>query len=127
LSTTEDRLNRMATDAGSSNGPVPQDASSSGKAARAVVVALLGDLDMLTAASARSQVQDGLAGRPALLTVDLSKVTFLASAGLSVLMYAHAEAQHAGVQLSLTGVENNRVVGRVLEVTGMMAMFDFDT
>jgi anti-anti-sigma factor len=116
----------MATDAGSSNIPVPQDAASSGTGSTAVVVALLGDLDMLTAASAQSQVQDGLAGRPERLTVDLSNVTFLASAGLSVLMSAHAEAQRAGVPLSLTGVENNRVVRRVLEMTGLMAMFDFD-
>ena len=116
----------MATDAGSSNVPVPQDAASSGQGSTAVVVALLGDLDMLTAASAQSQIEDGLAGRPARLTVDLTDVTFLASAGLSVLMSAHAEAQHAGVRLSLTGVANNRVVRRVLEVTGLMTMFDFD-
>jgi anti-anti-sigma factor len=116
----------MATDAGSSNIPVPHDVASAGKGSSAIVVALLGDLDMLTAASAQSQVQDGLAGRPERLTVDLSNVTFLASAGLSVLMYAHAEAQRAGVQLSLTGVENNRLVRRVLEVTGMMTMFNFD-
>jgi anti-sigma B factor antagonist len=77
-----------------------------------VVVALLDELDMSTASAAQSQVQRGLAEQPERLNVDLSNVTFIGSAGLGVLLYAHEEAERVGAQLNLTGVQGNRIVRR---------------
>jgi anti-sigma B factor antagonist len=56
-----------------------------------VVVALAGSVDMLTAPQLTEAIGVAAAQSPAGVIVDLSKVDFLGSAGMSVLAAAHAE------------------------------------
>ncbi|MGO9511355.1 MAG: STAS domain-containing protein [Mycobacterium sp.] len=54
----------------------------------AVVIAVSGDVDMVTAPRLAEAIDAAIASRPAALIVDLSKVQFLASAGMTVLVTA---------------------------------------
>jgi anti-sigma B factor antagonist len=57
----------------------------------AVVIAVTGDVDMVTAPRLAEAIDAAIAARPAALIVDLSKVQFLASAGMTVLVTAQAQ------------------------------------
>jgi anti-sigma B factor antagonist len=57
----------------------------------AVVLAVAGEVDMLSAPQLAEAIHTALAAKPAALVVDLTKVEFLASAGLSVLVNGQAE------------------------------------
>jgi anti-sigma B factor antagonist len=117
----------MSVDAGSAWKPVSGSGTgSTPQASRVIVVVVLGELDLSTAPHARSQVRRGLAEQPERLTVDLSYVTFMGSAGLGVLVDAQDDAHHRGVQLNLTGVQGNRVVLRALQVSGLYELFDVE-
>ncbi len=54
----------------------------------AVVIAVSGDVDMVTAPRLAEAIDAAIATRPAALIVDLSNVQFLASAGMTVLVTA---------------------------------------
>lgn len=87
----------------------------------AVVVHVHGELDTMTAPVLREQ----LAGQTAaadLMVVDLSRVTFLGSAGLAALVAAKDEVDRAGHRLRL--VCGSHTVTRALEATGLLSMFD---
>ena len=58
---------------------------------QAVVVTVSGEVDMLSAPQLAEAIRTSLAAAPAALIVDLSKVDFLASAGMTVLVTAQAE------------------------------------
>lgn len=58
---------------------------------RVVVVAVSGTVDMLTAAQLSEAIGVAASQLPAGVVVDLSKVDFLASVGMSVLVAAHEE------------------------------------
>jgi anti-sigma B factor antagonist len=58
---------------------------------RVVVVAVSGDVDMLTAPQLAGAINDAYRKGPAALIVDLSEVEFLASAGMTVLIQAHRD------------------------------------
>src|SRR5689334_17023175 len=58
------------------------------QAGRAVVLTVAGEVDMLTAPRLTQAIQAALAAKPAALVVDLSKVEFLASAGITALVSA---------------------------------------
>jgi anti-anti-sigma factor len=58
---------------------------------QAVVVTVSGEVDMLSAPQLAEAIHTAQAARPAALIVDLSKVDFLASAGMTVLITAQAE------------------------------------
>jgi anti-sigma B factor antagonist len=53
---------------------------------RAVILAVAGEVDMLTAAQLEQRIRTSLASRPQILVVDLSKVEFFSSAGMNVLL-----------------------------------------
>lgn len=57
----------------------------------AVVLGVSGEVDMLSAPQLTEAIHAALTNKPAALIVDLTKVEFLASAGLSVLVNAQAE------------------------------------
>jgi anti-sigma B factor antagonist len=86
------------------------------------VVEVRGDLDTMTARGFEGWVRDRMAGR-ADVVLDLGGVTFLASAGIAVLMGLQQEAGRQGVRLHLTG-RRNRVVSRPLQVVGLEAVLD---
>jgi anti-anti-sigma factor len=58
---------------------------------QAVVLAVAGEVDMLSAPRLAEAIHTALAASPAALIVDLSKVDFLASAGMTVLLTAQDE------------------------------------
>jgi anti-anti-sigma factor len=60
---------------------------------RTAVVAVSGDLDMLTAPELSDAIQATARRMPAVLIVDLSEVDFLASAGINVLITAQEELE----------------------------------
>jgi anti-sigma B factor antagonist len=59
--------------------------------ARVVVIAVAGDVDMLTVPRLEDAINSALRREPTALIVDLSRVQFLASAGMNLLVAAHRE------------------------------------
>ncbi|MFC0543551.1 STAS domain-containing protein [Kutzneria chonburiensis] len=86
------------------------------------VVRLAGELDMQTVPAATLELDNAIEGAPAGLVVDLTGLTFLASAGLAMLAAVSAKAGQASVTLRLAA--DNRVVLRPLQITGLDAGFD---
>ncbi len=62
---------------------------------RLVVVSVGGSVDMLSAPWLIDAIDAALAKKPAGMIIDLSRVDFLASAGMSVLMTSHSDADHS--------------------------------
>ncbi|ATA27286.1 anti-sigmafactor antagonist [Mycobacterium lepraemurium] len=60
---------------------------------QAVVLTVSGEVDMLSSPMLAEAIQTALAANPAALIVDLSKVGFLASAGITVLVTTQAKLQ----------------------------------
>jgi len=88
------------------------------------VVAVDGELDMLTTPLLEACVREQLTAVPADLILDLQAVRFLGSNGLSCLLRVRELArQTTGVQLHLAGLVT-RTVARSLEVTGLLEQFD---
>lgn len=89
-----------------------------------VVVEISGELDGVTAPRARRFLASATADVPAHLVVDLSRVTFLPSRGVQLLLAAHHN--HDGIHgaLHLVGVQDNRQVRRVLDLTGLADSLD---
>lgn len=87
---------------------------------QSVVVALYGDVDLLTSSAARATVKKAVphARRVAasVVVVDLSGVTFFSSHGLQTLLELDDAASRDGVQLRV--VASTHLVVRLLQVTG---------
>lgn len=86
-------------------------------ATRVVVVTAVGEVDLAN----RDTLADALAGPAAqpgtgLLVCDLTRVTFLACAGVSVLLDAKSEVDSRGAEFRVATAD--RTVLRVLDVTG---------
>lgn len=82
--------------------------------AEGTVIAVTGALDLSLAPQLRRTVERALRLRPALLVIDLSAVTFLASAGMSELVLANR--QRSG-EVLVRVVAAGRLVLRPLELT----------
>ena len=82
-----------------------------------VHVTLLGELDISNATRLEEDLQRVEAGNPALLLLDLSRLDFMDSTGLRLLIRADARAREGGRRLVL--VRGNEMVQRVLRVTGL--------
>jgi anti-anti-sigma factor len=92
-----------------------------------VLLEVDGEVDTLTASRMEAGLDEALGvadSDDATVVVDLSGVTFLASAGVGLLMAAHDGQQGIHGQLHLTGVAANRAVHHLLEVLGVLARFD---
>ena len=63
----------------------------------AVVLSAEGIVDMAAAPTLTDRIRAILRQRPALLVVDLSEVTFLATAGMSVLMEAYRKSRELAI------------------------------
>jgi anti-sigma B factor antagonist len=88
------------------------------------VVAVVGELDVLTASLLEASMREALATAPAYLILDLEAVRFLGASGLSCLLRTYELArQTPGTQLQLAGMVT-RVVARSLHVTGLLGQFD---
>jgi anti-anti-sigma factor len=80
-----------------------------------VHVTLLGELDISTAPRLEETLRRAEAAAPALLILDLSRLDFMDSTGLRLLIGADARSREAGRRLVL--VRGNEMVQRVLRVT----------
>ena len=81
------------------------------------VVHVTGEIDMATEGQLRRIVDEAMAAEPAALVLDLTDVTFLASAGLHVLVDVQHDATARGIALRV--VAERRAVLRPLEITGV--------
>jgi anti-sigma B factor antagonist len=79
------------------------------------VLAVTGDVDMLTAVHLTAAIETALATAPTAVIVDLSKVEFLASAGMSALVAAHADA----APTRLVVVADGPATSRPMKVVGL--------
>ncbi|MEO3757825.1 STAS domain-containing protein [Mycobacterium sp. B14F4] len=86
------------------------------------VVAASGDLDMLTAPQLRDAVEAALSKKPEGLIVDLTKVEFLGSAGMQVLMEAHNQTD--GTDTRFAVVAEGPATSRPLKITGIADLID---
>ncbi|GLY38092.1 hypothetical protein Amsp01_041160 [Amycolatopsis sp. NBRC 101858] len=91
----------------------------------AVVLAFTGELDLATTPDARAIAlqahEEAAAATRKLLVIDLRTVTFLASVGLELLADHRARSTRTGVTIAL--VATTRTVTRVLDITGVDALF----
>lgn len=80
-----------------------------------VHVILLGELDISNATRLEDDLRRVEAGSPELLIIDLSRLEFMDSTGLRLLIGADSRAREAGRRLVL--IRGNQMVQRVLRVT----------
>jgi len=85
------------------------------------IVAVAGEVDMLTSPQLRTAVLDELHSA-SVLVVDLEGITFLGTSGLAVLVELRDAARTAGVSLRL--VCTTRRVLRPLTIAGLVSLFD---
>lgn len=83
----------------------------------AEVLEVAGEVDLLSVEVLDDALADALARQPALLVIDLTGVSFLASVGMSVLLKAHRATGDA-TRLRVVAPERS-TVGRALELTGL--------
>ncbi|WIX84816.1 STAS domain-containing protein [Amycolatopsis sp. DG1A-15b] len=83
----------------------------------AVVLAVTGEVDLLSAPMLGDGVTTALADAPELLVIDLSEVSFLASIGITVLLEARRQAG-TGTRIRVVAPEDG-VVNRTLRLTGL--------
>jgi anti-sigma B factor antagonist len=85
-------------------------------------VTAVGEVDSSSAPALRSRLDEALdAGVPE-LTIDLTGVTFLDSAGLCVLAAAHRRAVRSDVRLRV--LASSRAVIRPMQITGLYELLD---
>jgi anti-sigma B factor antagonist len=82
-----------------------------------VTVAVSGDIDSETAPILEQRIAQLIGGGTTALIIDLDNVSFVSSAGLSVLLTAHRDAD----QLELK--RGNRIVDRLVELTGLQMLY----
>lgn len=87
-----------------------------------LVISLRGELDELTAPEWTAFLDDHDADRSPHLVLDLAGITFIGSTGLTLLL-TELEAVQTTHQLFLIGVGDNRRVGRILELVGVLDRF----
>ncbi len=86
------------------------------------VVELAGELDVATAPALAEYLRSQTAAAPTYLLLDLTAVTFLAAAGVTLIVNALRSDQGIHGQLHLIGTTDNRSVERVLHLTGVHAI-----
>lgn len=86
-------------------------------------LALSGELDMATAPRIYVEVDAALAAKPEQLTMDLSRLTFLDSAGLRVMLATHKKCAAQDCRLLL--VKGPPAVHRPFEIAGLDKLFEF--
>ncbi|MCW2716618.1 MAG: anti-sigma factor antagonist [Pseudonocardiales bacterium] len=96
--------------------------SVSSPADKQAVIAVGGEVDMVTSPQLRSAVLDRFAAGTELVVLDLDGVTFLGTSGLAVLIEVREAAHAAGVELRLACTA--RRVLRPLTIAGLVPLFD---
>jgi anti-sigma B factor antagonist len=83
---------------------------------RIVVLAVLGDVDMLTVPALAEAIDAAASKEPSALIVDLSKVEFLASAGMNLLVDVHRQITFS---TRFAVVADGPATGRPLKLVGI--------
>lgn len=89
-----------------------------GKAESSCTVSLAGELDMASAAALSGELERVEAEGPARITIDLSRLEFIDSTGIAVLVAAHHRLNGEAERLRLVR-SGASAVQRVMEVTGL--------
>lgn len=87
-----------------------------------VVLLVTGEIDMLTAPALDRRLTESTVGGHRRVVVDLTGVTFLSSAGITILVQHTATAAERGVRLPI--VATGTAVLRPLELTGLVTELD---
>jgi anti-sigma B factor antagonist len=82
----------------------------------AAVVSIGGEIDLSTAAAFEQAIAEALERQPAVLAIELSEVTFMASVGLRVLA---ATNEKVGDSTRIAVVANNPAASRPIQLTGL--------
>lgn len=86
----------------------------------ATVLTVAGEVDLATAPALESSIEAILNGKPAALIIDLTAVSFLASAGMAVLVATH---QRAGDATAIAVVADGPATSRQLRMTNLDQVF----
>jgi len=84
------------------------------------VIALVGELDSGTAPGAHENLRELVPDRGRVL-LDLSRTSYLSSAGLRVLLLAYRDAESSGTRIVLTGLSAE--ISALMAATGFLAYF----
>jgi anti-anti-sigma factor len=84
------------------------------------VVELDGELDSVTAPASREELAT-LAGSGGPVLLDLSRMSYMSSAGLRVLLLVYRQARDAGAALALAGIPP--MIQEVMAATGFLDFF----
>jgi anti-sigma B factor antagonist len=90
-------------------------------AGECVILALAGELDVTNADEAEEAVRVAWQGSPSFLVFDLSRLTFMDSTGVRVLIRARRRAAERQGIVALTGLTPS--VSRIVELTGLNQAF----
>ncbi|MBL1073945.1 STAS domain-containing protein [Nocardia sp. 2] len=83
------------------------------------VLSVSGEVDLATAPALENAIDAVLGGQPAAFVIDLSKVSFLASAGMAALVAAHQRA--GGTKIAV--VADGPATSRQLKMTSLDQVF----
>ncbi len=86
----------------------------------ATVLTVAGEVDLATAPALENAIEAILSGKPAALIIDLTAVSFLASAGMATLVAAH---QRAGTTTAIAVVAEGPATSRQLKMTSLDQVF----
>ncbi len=86
----------------------------------ATVLTVAGEVDLATAPALENAIEAILSGKPAALIIDLTAVSFLASAGMATLVAAH---QRAGSATAIAVVAEGPATSRQLKMTSLDQVF----
>lgn len=86
----------------------------------ATVLTVAGEVDLATAPALETAIEGILASKPTALIIDLTAVSFLASAGMAALVAAH---QRAGEATTIAVVADGPATSRQLKMTSLDQVF----
>jgi anti-anti-sigma factor len=84
---------------------------------RAVVIGVTGELDLASSPALEQELERGAAASAEVVVVDLRRLEFMDSTGLSVLVRAHQRASESGQRFGV--VRGPQQVQRLLSLTGV--------
>jgi anti-sigma B factor antagonist len=88
------------------------------------VLVLTGELDLASGETFSDRLQAVEAGRPELITLDLSGLRFLDSSGLALVVRAHTRARNEGRRLVI--IPGPPQVQRVFDITGLNTVLELE-
>ncbi|MEU8897564.1 STAS domain-containing protein [Nocardia sp. NPDC048505] len=86
----------------------------------ATVLTVAGEVDLATAPALETAIEGILADKPRAVIIDLTGVSFLASAGMAALVAAH---QRAGESTTIAVVADGPATSRQLKMTSLDQVF----